>query len=86
MHCIISGQVQGIGFREFVRNIAQELGLVGFVANLPDGSVEVLAQGDLGVLKVFVTHITKGPQGAHIRGFYDEWGEAKRDFQGFAIH
>jgi len=83
LHCIISGRVQGVGYREFVKSIAQELNLKGFVANLPDGSVEVLAQGELGVLKVFVNHITKGPQGAQVRGFYDEWKSVDQEFQDF---
>ena len=42
LHCIISGRVQGVGYRDFVKNIGTELNLKGFVANLPDGSVEVL--------------------------------------------
>jgi acylphosphatase len=83
LHCIISGRVQSVGYRDFVKNIAQELNLKGFVANLPDGSVEVLAQGELSVLKVFSNHLIKGPQGSTVHGFYDEWSQAQKEFQDF---
>ena len=83
LHCIISGRVQAVGYRDFVKNIAQELSLKGFVANLPDGSVEVLAQGDLGVLKVFSNHLQTGPVGSQVRGFYDEWGDGEKEFTSF---
>lgn len=83
LHCIISGRVQGVAYREFAKNIATELGLKGFVANLPDGSVEVLAQGELTVLKVYATHLQKGPVGSQVRGFYDEWSEAQKEFTNF---
>lgn len=86
LHCIISGRVQGIGYRDFVKNLAQELSLKGFVANLPDGSVEVLAQGELSVLKIFATHLMKGPQGSTVRGFYDEWNKVEKEFEGFTAH
>ena len=83
LHCIISGRVQSVGYRDFVKNIAQELNLKGFVANLPDGSVEVLAQGDLGVLKVFTNHLQTGPVGSEVRGFYDEWRDTEKEFASF---
>lgn len=44
-HMIFIGRVQGVGFRFTARNIAQRHGLAGFVRNLPDGTVELLAQG-----------------------------------------
>lgn len=46
-HMIFIGRVQGVGFRFTARNIAQGHGLAGFVRNLPDGTVEMLAQGPL---------------------------------------
>ncbi len=86
LHCIVSGRVQGVAFRNFVRSIAESLSLKGFVSNLPDGSVEVLAQGDFGVLKVFKSHIEKGPEGSIVRGVYDEWREEPtKEFEGFVI-
>jgi acylphosphatase len=85
LHCIISGRVQGVAFRNFAVSIARELNLVGFVANLPDGSLEVLAQGDYGVLKVYINHLRKGPPHAQITGVYDEWRERTREFSTFDV-
>jgi acylphosphatase len=48
------GQVQGVGFRWNARNIARDHGLSGWVANLPDGSVEVVAEGESRELQDFV--------------------------------
>ena len=45
LHCIVSGKVQGVYFRAFVQEQAQSLGLRGWVRNLKDGKVEILAQG-----------------------------------------
>jgi acylphosphatase len=73
LHCIVAGRVQGVAYRAFIQSIAQELGLKGFVANLPDGSVEVLAQGEYGVLKVFDNHLRKGPAQSQVGSVYDEW-------------
>jgi acylphosphatase len=86
LHCILSGRVQGVAFRNFIRSIALELGLTGFVSNLPDGSLEVFAQGKYQVLKVFMNHLSKGPPGAQVTGLYDDWrDEPTKEFQGFQI-
>ncbi len=86
LHCIVTGRVQGQAFRDFVRNIAIEMNLVGFVADLPDGSVEVLAQGEYGLLKVFVQHLSRGPAGSMVTGVYDEWSDDfERKFEEFRI-
>ncbi|EFK95840.1 Acylphosphatase [sediment metagenome] len=73
LHCVVSGRVQGVAFRNFVKEIAIEMELHGFVANLPDGSLEVLVQGKYEVLKVFLEHLARGPDGALVTGLYDEW-------------
>ncbi len=85
LHCIITGRVQGVAFRDFVRSIAQELNLNGFVSNLPDGSVEVVAQGEFGVLKVFLNHLRTGPSHAKVAEVYDEWSEPTKEYLGFEI-
>lgn len=86
LHCIVSGRVQGVAYRAFVQNIARDMRITGFVANLPDGSVEVLAQGEYGVLKVFLQHIAKGPAGAVVTGVYDEWSEEpEKTYESFNI-
>ena len=64
MHVRVAGVVQGVGFRWFVRERARRLGLSGWVRNLPDGSVEVLASGDDGQLALLRSELNRGPQGA----------------------
>ena len=66
LHVRVTGVVQGVGFRWFVRERARRLGLAGWVRNLPDGSVEVLAEGDQGQLDLLEGELKKGPQGARV--------------------
>ena len=62
----VSGRVQGVGFRHFVREAAQVENLRGWVANRPDGGVEVLAEGDRDALLRFERHLRRGPSGARV--------------------
>jgi acylphosphatase len=64
LHVRVTGVVQGVGFRWFVREKARRLGLAGWVRNLSDGSVEVVASGDKGQLDLLVSELRKGPAGA----------------------
>ncbi len=57
----LEGRVQKVGFRYHVYRLASELGVKGFVKNLPDGSVYVEAESDEEKLHVFVEHCKKGP-------------------------
>ena len=84
-HCIVTGRVQGVAYRNFTREMAIELELTGFVANLPDGSVEVLAQGKYNVLKVFRNHLLQGPDAARVKNVYEEWKEPEREYDGFKV-
>lgn len=66
-HYLLSGRVQGVGFRHFTRTRARELGLVGTVANLPDGRVEIEVAGDApGALEEFDRAVREGPGGGHV--------------------
>lgn len=60
IHVHISGFVQGVGFRVFVKKKAQKLGLTGWVRNLSDGRVEAVIQGEEEKLKELLKHIHKG--------------------------
>ena len=64
MHVRVTGMVQGVGFRWFVRERARRLGLKGWVRNLPDGSVEVAASGDPGQIELLKDELRRGPRGA----------------------
>lgn len=61
---IVHGRVQGVGYRLFVQSLAQSLGVVGYVRNLPDGSVEVMAQGAPEALEHLLSRLRQGPPGA----------------------
>jgi len=63
---IVSGTVQGVGFRAFVKREAQGLGLTGWVRNRPDGSVEALACGSDACLQTLAAAVAIGPRGAHV--------------------
>jgi acylphosphatase len=64
----VRGQVQGVGFRWFVVRQASELGLVGWVANAPDGSVVLEAEGDRSATERLVELVRTGPPGAAVGG------------------
>jgi acylphosphatase len=63
---VISGRVQRVGFRFFVEAAGIRAGLVGWVRNLPDGTVEIFAQGDEGDLQSFERQVRQGPPGARV--------------------
>ena len=61
MHLIVSGRVQGVFFRDNTRKKALGLGICGYAKNLPDGNVDVVAQGDELKIKELIDFIKKGP-------------------------
>ena len=66
VHAVVTGTVQGVGFRWATRREAQRLGLAGFVRNLADGSVEVEAEGEADVVGHLVRWLERGPTSAHV--------------------
>jgi acylphosphatase len=71
LHVRVTGIVQGVGFRWFVRERARRLGLAGWVRNLADGTVEVAASGDGGQLSLLRAELERGPHGAAVDGLVD---------------
>jgi len=65
---VISGRVQGVGFRFFAERIARELGVRGYVKNLETGSVEVYAVGSQATLEEFKQRLARGPLSARVAG------------------
>jgi acylphosphatase len=63
---LVSGRVQGVGFRWFVVREAERLGLTGWTRNLPDGRVEIVAQGDTLALETLATQLAEGPPAARV--------------------
>ena len=60
---IVSGRVQGVGFRYFVQDIAEDMRITGWVRNLPDGTVEIDAEGKADILETFIRTISDTRQG-----------------------
>ena len=77
MHVVVSGRVQGVGFRWFVRETAIDLGLAGWVRNRPDGNVEVAADGDDASVSRFRELLRKGPPHAKVVAVDDVPPETK---------
>ncbi len=65
-HYRVSGIVQGVGFRWFVREKARRLGLAGWVRNLPSGEVEIAASGEQQQLTLLLDTVREGPPGARV--------------------
>ncbi len=85
IHLIISGNVQGVFFRHNTNKVGNRLGLKGFVRNLPDGNVEVIAEGDGDRLKEMAEFCKKGPMGAKVEEVKIKYGEATGEFDTFFI-
>ena len=65
-HFLVSGRVQGVGFRWFVVKEASSLGLTGWTRNLPDGRVEVVAQGEPEAMEALAAALAQGPPHARV--------------------
>lgn len=82
----VHGLVQGVNFRYFVLRHARELGMTGYVRNLPTGiSVEVRAEGERGKLEQLLRHLEVGPGGARVEKVEVSWSEYKAAFPRFEV-
>lgn len=85
LHTFVSGRVQGVGYRAFTKNIANKLGLRGFVRNLPDGRVEVYAEGEEELLKEFLSKLWEGPFFAKVTDIDYKFTEPRGEYESFTI-
>ena len=86
LHCVVHGRVQGVGFRFFVVDEAERLGLTGWVRNRPDGrSVELVAEGPRSRLEELRRAVTKGPPGALVERVECSWQAPSGEHTGFSI-
>lgn len=81
----VSGRVQGVGFRYSTRQQAARDGVKGYVRNMPDGTVEVVCQGEKKKLDRFLTWLRSGPPGAHVINIETEEVKTSTSFPRFAI-
>jgi acylphosphatase len=63
---VVKGRVQGVGFRFFAERAARELGVRGWVRNLPDGSVETVAEGDEEAVRRYLERLRTGPRSSRV--------------------
>ncbi len=84
LHIIYTGSVQGVGFRYTARSIAQGLGLAGLVRNDPDGSVELVAEGDEDVLRQLMESIKHEMNYTHFKE-QASWEPGTGEFKAFEI-
>lgn len=85
MHCIVSGLVQGVAYRAYAQESATELALVGFVRNLIDGTVEVVAQGQAEVLKEFVEYLNEGSLMSEVDTVAVDWKSINKTYDEFSV-
>lgn len=85
IHILVSGLVQGVFFRLNTKNKAKELNLKGWVRNLADGRVEILAEGKKEDLKRLLEWTYNGPPGAKVTKVEFEWLSGENNFNDFVI-
>lgn len=85
IYCIVKGSVQGVAYRTYVQDAATELELFGWVKNLPDGTVEVVAQGQPDTLKDFVEYLNEGSLMAKVESVSIDWQSVKKPLAEFSI-
>jgi acylphosphatase len=85
LHVWVEGRVQGVFFRDTTRRKAIELGLSGWVRNLPDGRVEALFQGDEEACLAALEFVHEGPPGARVTRVEERWESEAKDLEGFDL-
>ncbi len=84
VHVVVSGRVQGVGYRAGAQRYANQLGLSGWVRNQPDGSVEILAEGPDDKVEELLTWCRSGPFLANVENLNVERRIFKGDLKGFS--
>ena len=85
LEAVVSGRVQGVGFRWFVVKEAGRLGLGGWVANEADGRVRCVAEGPKPALEALLAALREGPRGAVVDSVSEDWLPETGRFQGFGV-
>ncbi|HLF24835.1 MAG TPA: acylphosphatase [Anaerolineae bacterium] len=85
LHAIVHGRVQGVNFRYYTQRTAQALQLTGWVANRPDGTVEVAAEGPRAALDQLLDFLRQGPSHAQVDRVEVDWPAATGRFTHFQV-
>ena len=84
-HIRVRGLVQGVGFRFFVRRLAHSIGINGWVRNCPDGSVEIMAEGEDGLVNDFIKAVRVGPSFGNVKEMSVDFTDSPSFFTTFEI-
>jgi len=82
---IVQGLVQGVGYRFFAVEQARHFSIRGYAKNLPNGDVEIVAEGDEGAIKGFIEQVRVGPASAHVSAVDVQWKDSEFGFTDFDI-
>jgi acylphosphatase len=82
---LVRGVVQGVGYRMFALRKARDYRVAGYVRNLDDGNVEVVAEGDKGLLLDFIGELRIGPEAGRVTAADVEWSDQPAEYEGFVI-
>lgn len=85
VHIMITGTVQGVGFRYYTRRLASSLGLTGFVKNLASGEVEIEAEGEKQKIQELVHDLQTKDMAEYISDLKIEWSDYKNKYHDFTI-
>ena len=85
VRCLVRGRVQGVFFRASTAREAMRLGVSGWVRNLPDGAVELCAEGEEEHLKELVAWAGGGPERARVDSVEANWGDYCGDLTHFRV-
>jgi len=85
LHLIVSGRVQGVGFRFSAYDEAKDLALAGWVRNVASGGVEIVAEGKRENLQMLAAWAHLGPPSAHVTAVREDWLDFTGEFTEFRI-
>lgn len=85
VHIFISGSVQGVGYRYFIKSAARQNGITGWVNNTPDGRVEAVFQGEQPALEAVIEKCRKGPFLAEVKSLDLNWEDLSEALSDFVV-
>lgn len=85
IECVVTGKVQGVGYRDYVSTAAKECAVTGWVRNEVDGRVRVCAQGKPDALKEFIEYLHEGSVMSVVEAVSVEWRDVAQEYDDFGI-
>ncbi len=82
---IVTGKVQGVGFRQFVKKEAEKIDVKGFTENTDDGNVRIIAEGFKSQLNDLLKTVKSGSEYSAVEECRIEWHDSKNEFDGFSV-